>query len=1277
MEIATIILLCLIALKGFTETISNYTFHINNSTTELQSFLCQNKTITNNITIIVDSTIDHHIRHGGFCQATGINNTTTMLTIISDSNSQNANIRCIGANNMIGIGTAGFFFHSFHKITLVRLKFSNCGTSFQNSFHVINGFLSQFHFSPYHGTVLIITAVSVVNMQQVIISRYFGFALIAINIPEGIFHNISVLQNSINNSESNIQNGSGMLLMYEDDKRVSHISQMILNVSQSIFQNNHVVYTNAKCYLGEYFAGKTGRGRSKPIISGSAFTIIYLQHIFNVSAIVSNCTFANNSGYPIGNILLLYLNDIQGSGFTMNNSTLVIPDNSNSVCGGSLLYIYIQESHNPFTARLNNRDTHTPVIISDTLFKLDYNNQQSRNEKELNNNAVQLIIKNIHPILIHLKQTRFIQSRQGVLLYSKANPMEFENFNPEILKSVKIVMEGVIAANHEQAGGQLSTSNTGSFIFHGIQNVLIFGNRKYVAFYYNLLGPVIYAINTDVTLEGEVSFIASSSLNGAGINIHNGVLYLKSGAALKFSALRARRKGGAIYISSDSGVKQNTKKMCSLQISNNVSSTFEHNLATYSGTSAFVTNLYRCYMNDTWINESTSVYKKAFKFIGDPNYNYTAYNDNFLFTRNLSTTPKQIQVCSQLDSNKTHYPGETIMFGINTIDYSNNSVHAKISLFLLYVNSHNGAGEKLFWRLKQQDEEKIIQENTNNNCTMIRATILGYKNGYVRPNSPKEIVIFISDDTQIRIPLKVSRRNCPLGFQLNDATQSCECSELLSDHWHLKKCNITSRMIPFFKQVAWIGANKEGHFTVVNYCNTYHCKTIPKKYSFMIKNNTTYISNMKNTVEICQGNRLGVACSECEQNTSVAFGTHECIQCGSKWWILTIFLYLIAGPLLVYILFKFELTLTIGTLNGILTYAHLSNGYLLDSLQQQQIDSQKKEIVEMLANCCHTFLSMLNLNLGFPLCFYDGMDEIWKSGLSLAFPVYLLVIVIALIIASHYSTRFSNKTSHLSVQVLVTVLHISSYKLLLACFDVLSSTDIYVESAKPEILTWRNDARVFFSSPQHLILVTVTITVASVFLVPYMIVLTAGVFLMKHKYIRNYLRPYYEAIHGPYENNKEYWFALRNIMVVMVIIDSASLSGRNQFIGNVTVTPLVIIFLVFQAYAKPYKKNALNILDIIILLNYVLIMVSTWYYDVTTEIWKSKLLTSIMVVMIFVIFKCILLYHIMLSCNQTSRNLLQKAFHRFRGNFEKDRISTNLKNDDDDQLREPLLESFD
>ena len=66
----------------------------------------------------------------------------------------------------------------------------------------------------------------------------------------------------------------------------------------------------------------------------------------------------------------------------------------------------------------------------------------------------------------------------------------------------------------------------------------------------------------------------------------------------------------------------------------------------------------------------------------------------------------------------------------------------------------------------------------------------------------------------------------------------------------------------------------------------------------------------------------------------------------------------------------------------------------------------------------------MNVGLGFPLCFYNSMTELWKTGLSLLFPLYLLAIVIVFVIISHCCVRCLNRIAHSLLQVLVIIIYI-------------------------------------------------------------------------------------------------------------------------------------------------------------------------------------------------------------------------------------------------------------
>ena len=105
--------------------------------------------------------------------------------------------------------------------------------------------------------------------------------------------------------------------------------------------------------------------------------------------------------------------------------------------------------------------------------------------------------------------------------------------------------------------------------------------------------------------------------------------------------------------------------------------------------------------------------------------------------------------------------------------------------------------------------------------------------------------------------------------------------------------------------------------------------------------------------------------------------------------------FFVSGILLVVSILVLNLTVAVGTLNGLIFYANIIGA--------------NTSIFFPTANLrfISNFLSWLNLEMGFDACFYDGLDTYWKTWLQLAFPIYIIVLVIIMIIVSEYSMKFS------------------------------------------------------------------------------------------------------------------------------------------------------------------------------------------------------------------------------------------------------------------------------
>ena len=125
-----------------------------------------------------------------------------------------------------------------------------------------------------------------------------------------------------------------------------------------------------------------------------------------------------------------------------------------------------------------------------------------------------------------------------------------------------------------------------------------------------------------------------------------------------------------------------------------------------------------------------------------------------------------------------------------------------------------------------------------------------------------------------------------------------------------------------------------------------------------------------------------------------------------------------------------NLTVASGTLNGVIFYANIigANQDLFMPFQHTNF---------------HTvFIHWLNLNFAFDYCFLKNMDAYVSSWLQLTFPVYLILIVVAVMMFSKYSARFANLIGHRNPIATLATLVLVSYTKALSLYCHLETCTI-------------------------------------------------------------------------------------------------------------------------------------------------------------------------------------------------------------------------------------------
>ena len=223
---------------------------------------------------------------------------------------------------------------------------------------------------------------------------------------------------------------------------------------------------------------------------------------------------------------------------------------------------------------------------------------------------------------------------------------------------------------------------------------------------------------------------------------------------------------------------------------------------------------------------------------------------------------------------------------------------------------------------------------------------------------------------------------CPIGFTLLNGI--CDCDPyLVNSDLQINTCYINELAIqsPANSWIVYQNGISETQYLISLHCPVDYCSPSTTKL------------NLVHPDSQCQFHRTGLLCSQCQNGLSMIFGSSRCMRCTNVYLLLSIVV-LIAGVILVMLLYCLNLTVTKGTINEIIFYANIIS-----------INGSVFLVNDNVYKPLKVFISFTNLDLGIETCFYNGMDSYAKMWLQLLFPFYLIMMATLLIITSRYSTR--------------------------------------------------------------------------------------------------------------------------------------------------------------------------------------------------------------------------------------------------------------------------------
>ena len=477
------------------------------------------------------------------------------------------------------------------------------------------------------------------------------------------------------------------------------------------------------------------------------------------------------------------------------------------------------------------------------------------------------------------------------------------------------------------------------------------------------------------------------------------------------------------------------------------------------------------------------------------------------------------------------------------------------------------------------------------------------------------------------IILNVTVLSCPFGFELWGHPPKCDCAA------HVRKrgvsCSIDTQMITC-PSTSWIG-NLSSELVIHTHCPFDYCKP-----------DITSLSLHKQSDQ-CSFNRTDVTCGACQPGLSLALGSSNCLQC-SNFHLFLLIPFALAGLLLVAILLWCNLTVSVGTINGLIFYANI--------VRVNQATFFPSSNNSLGTRFLAVFIAWLNLDLGFETCFFGGMDAYTRAWLQYAFPLYIWFLVGFLIYTSRRSSTISRLTGSNTVSVLATLFLLSYAKLLRTIIGGVSFTTL-VDKEGRRSFVWLQDGNVAFLEGSHIPLFVASVIALLTFVLPFTLLVTLAPCLQArsgHRLLQwvNKLKPILDAYQGPYKDKVRYWTGLMLVVrLTLFTVFASNTLGDPQINLLAIVVVMLGLYLVLLQVGMVYKSKVLNIMEPSLVLNLGLYAAGTMFVRSSDTFSHNRLmiLTCIMVGYVFAVFCLIVCYHCTLTVRKT--RTWQKIKHYF------------------------------
>ena len=322
-------------------------------------------------------------------------------------------------------------------------------------------------------------------------------------------------------------------------------------------------------------------------------------------------------------------------------------------------------------------------------------------------------------------------------------------------------------------------------------------------------------------------------------------------------------------------------------------------------------------------------------------------------------------------------------------------------------------------------------------------------------------------------------------------------------------------------------------------------------------------------------------CGSCIDGYSLALGPQaKCVKNCQLWkTFLMLFVFVLAGILIIFFLTIFNMTVSEGTIGGLIFYANFVNANQRSFFPTSEMNT--------ISNCLMIFVAWLNLDVGFEVCFYQGMDAYQKQWLEFGFILYLLFLEVSIIFLCHRFIFFTRFIGRNAVNVLSTVILLAYPKLVCNCANILQHALVHL-SDNTVRRVWTSDGSIVFLQGKHIPLAVMAIFVAVIIIASSLCLLFIQCLQRKSNWFVfrwvEKLRPFFDSFTGPCRDNYRFWPGLL-LFIRLALYSAYTALDDHGKLYTIMVFCIVIFILACVSPHGVYKKWPLNILEFSFFLN--------------------------------------------------------------------------------------------